>query len=169
MKRRWWWQRLKRDTLERVAFFVAIVGFPLLLISTGAVLYQFVEVRHIASSQNHIQLSILFFRNANTEIIDAIEISAIDGKTQILQDHGGKYTNTRLDNYLGDFDIVDQVYRERLLTEDEMCRTFSYYVIATLKNEEIKRYMANNLTYFDGIRDLETAVEKSKSKNCRAL
>jgi hypothetical protein len=102
MKKRWW-QQLKRDTLERVAFIVAIVGFPLLLISTGAVLYQFIEVRHIASAQNHILLSTLFFRDANTEIIDAIEMNAVDENTQILKDHGGKYSNTRLDNYLGDF------------------------------------------------------------------
>ena len=168
MKKRWW-QRIKRDALERIAFIVAIVGFPLLLISTGAVLYQFVEVRHIASSQNHIQLSILFFRNANTEIMDAIERNAIDGKTQVLEDHGGKYSNTRLDNYLGDFDIVDQVYREGLLTEDEMCRTFSYYVTTALKNEEIRKYIANNPAYFDGIQDLDAAIARSKSKNCRPL
>lgn len=57
-KKRW---HFSRDQLERVAFMVAIVGFPLLLISTCAVLYQFIEVRHIASSQNNILLSNLFF------------------------------------------------------------------------------------------------------------
>ena len=96
-----WW-RFRNETLERVAFIVAIVGFPLLVISTCAVLYQFIEVRHIASSQNYILLSNLFFRDANIAIIDAIEINAIDGKKQILREHGGENTNTRLDNYLGD-------------------------------------------------------------------
>ena len=84
-----WWHA-KNETLERVAFIVAIVGFPLLVISTCAVLYQFIEVRHIASSQNHILLSNLFFRDANTAIFDAIETDSIDGKKQILRKHGGR-------------------------------------------------------------------------------
>gem|GEM_PF-2074308 len=163
-----WW-RFRNEALERVAFIVAIVGFPLLVISTGAVLYQFIEVRHIASSQNYILLSNLFLRDANIAIIDAIEINAIDGKRQILREHGGENTNTRLDNYLGDFDTIDQVYKEGLLTEDQMCRSFSYYVTATLKNEEVKKYMADNPSYFDGIKDLKAAVEKSKKKNCHSL
>jgi len=50
-----------------------------------------------------------------------------------------------------------------------MCRSFSYYVTATLKNEEVKKYMADNPSYFDGIKDLKTAVEKSKKKNCHSL
>lgn len=166
MKRGW---HFKTDTLERLAFIVAIVGFPLLLLSTCAVLYQFIEVRHIASSQNHIQLSILFFRDANTAIIDAIELNAIDGKRKILREHGGEFSNTRLDNYLGNFDTVDQVYKEGLLTEDEVCRSFSYYVTATIKNEEVKQYIADNPDYFDGIRDLKSLVDKSKNKNCHAL
>lgn len=165
--KRWW--RFKTDTLERLAFIVAIVGFPLLLVSTCAVLYQFIEVRHIASSQNHIQLSILFFRDANTAIIDAIEINAIDGKKQILKEHGGEFGNTQLDNYLGNFDIVDQVYKEGLLTEDEMCRSFSYYVTATTKNEEVKQYMTKNPDYFDGIKELKAVVDKSKKKSCHSL
>jgi len=165
--KRWW--HFRREALERVAFIVAIVGFPLLLVSTCAVLYQFIEVRQIASAQNNILLSVLFFRDANTAIIDAIEFNAIDGKKQILKDHGGEYSNTRLDNYLGDFDIVDQVYREGLLTEDQMCRTFSYYVTATIKNEEVKKYMADNPDYFDGIKNLKSAIEKSKKKTCHLL
>jgi len=163
-----WW-RFRNETLERAAFIVAIVGFPLLVISTCAVLYQFIEVRHIASSQNHILLSNLFFRDANTAVIDAIEINAIDGKKQILRKHGGEYTDTRLDNYLGDFDIIDQVYKEGLLTEDELCRSFSYYVTATLKNEEVKQYMAKNPDYFDGIKELKAVVDKSKKKSCHSL
>ena len=165
--KRWW--HIKTGMLERLAFIVAIVGFPLLLLSTGAVLYQFIEVRHIASSQNHIQLSILFFRDANTAIIDAIEVNAIDGKSKILKKHGGVFSNTRLDSYLGNFDTVDQAYKEGLLTEDELCRSFSYYVTATVKNEEVKQYMAENPDYFDGIKDLKAVVDKSKKKSCHSL
>jgi hypothetical protein len=166
VEKRW---HIKREALERIAFIVAIVGFPLLLISTCAVLYQFIEVRHIASSQNTILLSQLFFRDANTAIIDAIEVNAIDGKKQILREHGGQFSDTRLDNYLGDFDIIDQVYKQGLLAEDEMCRAFSYYVTVTLKNDEVKAYMTANPTYFGGIKELKVAVEKSKMKNCHSL
>jgi hypothetical protein len=50
-----------------------------------------------------------------------------------------------------------------------MCRSFSYYVTATTKNEEVKQYMAKNPDYFDGIKELKAVVDKSKKKSCHSL
>jgi hypothetical protein len=163
--RKWW--RLANDNLERIAYIVAITGFPLLLVSTILVYNQLVDVRRIAASQNNIQLSILFLRNNNIAIIKAIERNVDDHKTQILRANGGSFDTTQLDNYLGDFETIDQVYREGLLTEDEMCVSFSYYVGITAKNQEIKKYLADNADFFGGVVDLATAVARSKDQNCR--
>jgi hypothetical protein len=100
----------------------------------------------------------MFLRDANTGIINAIEKR--NGK--ILTEH----TTTQLDNYLGDFETIDQAYREGLLTPDELCTSFSYYVTATSKNEEVQKYMAENSEFFGGLKDLEAVVKHSTNKNC---
>jgi hypothetical protein len=93
-------------------------------------------------------------------------MNAIDQKTQILKEHGGEFNNTQLDNYLGDFETIDQVYGEGLLTEDQLCMSFSYYVTATAKNEEVQKYMADNPGFFSGLKKLRVVVTNSKNKNC---
>jgi hypothetical protein len=70
-----------------------------------------------------------------------------------------------LDNYLGDFETINQVYQDRLLTEDQLCVSFSYYVTITAKNAEIQKY-AENYDFFGGLQDLTSAVTKSTDKNC---
>lgn len=151
-------RQFKAETLERIAYIVAIIGFPLLLLSTIGVFYQLTEIRRVAASQNNIALSTMFLRDANTGIINAIEKK--DGK--ILE----QYTTTQLDNYLGDFETIDQVYREGLLTEDELCTSFSYYVTATTQSEEVQKYVIANPGFFGGLKDLEAVVKNSTNKNC---
>ncbi len=156
-------QHFKTETLERIAYIVAIVGFPLLLLSTIGVFYQLTEIKRIASSQNNIALSTMFLRDANAGIINAIKKKG----GEILIEHGGQYTTTQLDNYLGDFETIDQVYREGLLTEDELCTSFSYYVTATTKNEKVQKYLIENPEFFSGLKHLEAMVKNSTNKNCR--
>lgn len=160
------WFRFETETLERAAYIVAIVGFPLLLVSTIGVFYQLRVVTQIAASQNNIALSTMFLRDTNSAIVNVIETNAADHKTQILKEHGGKFDDTQLDAYLGDFETIDQVYREKLLTEAELCTSFSYYVVATAKNEEIQKYLAANRDFFGGLLDLKVVVTSSKNKDC---
>lgn len=157
--KKWW--HCDTEKLERVSYFVTIVGFPLLVISTFVVLYQIIEVRRIASSQNNIALNAAFFNETNNGIINAIE-----NKRPILKEHKGKYTATQLDNYLGYFETIDQAYSEELLTEAELCTSFSYYVIATSKNKEVREYMEKNPSFFGGFPDLTSTIAKSKNSDC---
>jgi hypothetical protein len=160
-------RHIKKDTLERVALLVTIVGFPLLIISTIGVFYQLVVVEQIASSSNNIALSAMFFRDSNIAIISAIESNDPDHKTQILKENNGTFASTQLDAYLGDFETIDQAYVEGLLTEDELCTSFSYYVTATAKSEEVQNYLADNPEFFGGLKRLQVVVTNSKRKECR--
>jgi hypothetical protein len=159
-------RHIKKDTLERIALLVTIVGFPLVLISTLGVFYQLREVEKIAASSNNIALSTLFFRDSNFAIINAIESSTADHKTPILKDAGGDSNIAQLDGYLGDFETIEQAYSEGLLTDDELCRSFSYYVTATANNEEVQKYLVANPSFFDGLKRLQIAVTNTKNKEC---
>ena len=57
----------------------------------------------------------------------------------------GKFTEAQLDNYLEDFEIIEEVYEEGLLSEAQLCM-FSYYVTLTANNKEISDYIKKNTT-----------------------
>jgi hypothetical protein len=156
-------RRIKTETLERIAYIFAIVGFPLLLLSTLGVLYQLLVVTRIASSQNNIALNTMFFHSdSNNGIIDAIE----NGK-DILKKNHGEFNNTQLDNYLGDFDTIYQAYAEGLLSPDELCTSFSHYITTANENKEVAEYIKENTKFFGGIILLKDIVAKIPNENCR--
>ena len=154
MKRflRWLWSL---DTLARFAAIFTIVGFPILI-------FQIYEVRRIASDQNNIALNAAFINATNSGIIHAME-----KKKAILDTHHGRYNSTDLDNYLGQFETINQAYRSGLLSEADLCTSFSYYIDLTMKNDEVKKYLADNSDYFSGLVELSNVTIKSKDENCR--
>jgi hypothetical protein len=125
------------------------------------VFQQIGELKQIASSQNNIALNGEFFKSSNTGII-----SAIENNQPILTENGGKYTDAQLDNYLGDFDTIDQVYSEGLLTQDQLCSSFSYYVASTSENKEVQKYMIANPDFNSQFTDLVNIVASSTDPNC---
>ena len=154
-----------KEKLERWAYIVTIVGFPFLVLSMVSVFYQIGELRQVVSSQNNIALSAEFFNDVNTGIIDAVE-----NNKPILVEHKGRYTVAQLDNYLGNFETIDSAYREGLLSEDELCVSFSYYISVTSQNPEIQAYLKTSRKqdsgFFRGFSDLLGIVAKSENANC---
>jgi hypothetical protein len=71
-----------------------------------------------------------------------------------------------LDKYLGDFDTIDEVYRDGLITEGQLCRSFFYYVVTTMRNERVAQYLKKNPNYFGGIQDLSEVMARSKKRDC---
>ena len=151
----------KGKHLEKAAYIVTIVSLPILVVSLLLGYFQLKDLKQAVSSQNNISLNTMFFNDTNTGIIDAIE-----NAKPILVEHNGKYTDAQLDNYLGDFESVDQAYDEKLLTEDELCVSFSYYIASTTQNTEIKNYIASNRSFFSGLAALAGIVSESKDTNC---
>lgn len=156
--------------LEKWAAIVTIIGLPLLLISLGFAYVldqrtndQLTELTKVASSENNILLNTMFF-NDHTNIAILADID--DGKP-ILEINGGRFTEEQLDKYLGDFDTVDLAYQEGLLSANELCDSFSYYVTDTMGDAEIKHYLDQNTDYFPGIFDLNKIVASSTNQYCQ--
>jgi hypothetical protein len=113
-------------------------------------------------------LTTRFFNPTNTGIIDAIE-----NWKPILAPRG-KFTEAQLDNYLADFDTIDEVYEEGLLTEPQLCM-FSYYITLTATNKEISGYIAKirraqtpgSKPFFMGYYRIAGLVGKSRLPGCR--
>lgn len=149
--------------LEKAAAIITIIGFPVLVVSMLFVFYQIEELKQVASSQNNIALNTEFFNDTNTGII-----SAIENDQPILIEDKGKYTDAQLDNYLGDFDTISDAYDEGLLSENDFCDSFSYYVQITASSSEIQKYMiSEGSSYYSGLPELSVAVDESKDKICQ--
>jgi hypothetical protein len=63
--------------------------------------------------------------------------------------------------------MVDQVYGEGLLSESELCASFSDTIQRTERNPEVKDYLKENSKYFSGLPHLFATVDNSKNENCR--
>lgn len=125
------------------------------------------DAKEQTSSQNNIALNSQFYISENTKIINAIE-----NKKPILVSNKGSFTNSELDNYLNFFETINSAYSERLLSESDLCISFSYPIEITSKNQEIKKYISEQQAidkgFFGGFVELTDIVSKSKDKNCHA-
>jgi hypothetical protein len=159
-------------TIEKAAALVTVIGFPLLLVSLyyayeqdGLVITTVGKLEKIARSQNNILLSQMFFGSpVNLGIIEAIE-----SKEPILKSKGGKFSSTEMDKYLGDLETVWDVYEEKLLSEQDLCGSFSPYAQEAEANSEVQDYLKENSDFFDGVRALFTEVDRlgGKIESCK--
>lgn len=162
------WADIRSDQLERAAHAATIIGVPLFLLTVLLGYFQILEGNRAARLTNFITLANRVFNPTNTEIIDAIE----NWKPILAPE--GKFTEAQLDNYLADFDTIDEVYEEGLLTEAQLCK-FSYYIMLTTTNKEISDYIkkirqaqtATSKPFFIGYYRLVELVGKSRLPDCR--
>jgi hypothetical protein len=162
------WGRISSRQLERAAHVATIIGVPLVLLTVLFGYFQILDSNRAERLTNFITLTTRFFDPINTDIIDAIE-----NWKPILRPRG-KFTEAQLDNYLADFDSIDEVYEEGFLSEAQLCM-FSYYITLTATNKEISEYItkvrraqtAGSKPFFGGYYKLVELVEKSKLPECR--
>ena len=96
-------------------------------------------------------------------------IEAIESKEPILKSKEGKFSSTEMDKYLGDLETGWDVYEEKLLSEDELCGSFSPYAQEAGANSEVQQYLKENSDFFDGLPKLFTEVDRlgSKIESCK--
>jgi hypothetical protein len=125
-------------------------------------LFLIIDGREAVSAQDNIALNAEFFNDTNTGIIADLE-----NNQPILVENKGRYTDVQLDNYLGDFDTITDAYNEGLLSEMNLCDSFSYYIGITASSSEVQKYMTTEgLDYYSGLPDLTKVVNASKNPNC---
>ena len=162
-----------RDQLEKwsliAAALVTIIGFPLLLVSLwfahrvdDVISEQLREIKRIAQSENSVGLNTMLFNDPSNAGI----ISTIENNKPILIENGGVYSNVALDKYLGALDTIAQVYRDGFLSDDHLCRSFSFYIEEADKNSEVQNYLAKYPNFFHGFRELLPAIKTSQSSYC---
>jgi hypothetical protein len=153
------------ETLERAAYVATLVGVPLLLVSLLVGYIQIHDVAKVARLQTSISLNTEFFNPANTGII-----SAIEHDKPILIEHGGGFDDTQLDNYLGDFELIRSAFEQNLLTEDELCTSFSYFATRAANNREVHDYIEEERKtdrgFYGGFTKIVKVVLRSKNENC---
>jgi hypothetical protein len=162
------WCGISSEQLERAAHAATIIGVPLVLLTILLGYFQTLESNRAARLTNYITLASRVFNPANTQIIDAIE----NWKPILAPE--GKFSEAQLDNYLTDFETIDEVYKEGLLSEAQLCM-FSYYITRTANNKEISDYIkkirqeqtAASKPFFVGYYRLVELVGKSKLPDCR--
>jgi hypothetical protein len=162
------WRDIRSVQLERVAHAATIIGVPVVLLTLLLGYFQILEGNRATRLTNFITLTSRVFNPANTEIIDAIE----NWKPILVPE--GKYTEAQLDNYLQDFETIDAVYQEGLLSEAQLCM-FSYYITLTASNKEISDYIKKirqaqavaSKPFFTGYYRLVELVGKSRLPACR--
>ena|SRR6478672_951480 len=153
-------------TVEKVAAVVTIIGFPLVLVSLIFAITLDEHQLKIARSQNNIALNQMLYGDPrNIAIIEAIENKKAIVKTP---SGDGQFSSAQLDKYLGDLQTVYDVYKEGLLSEDELCGSFSVYIQEAEANQEVKDYLKANSKYFSGLPKLFAVVDNSTKPDCRA-
>ena len=141
----------------------ALVIFTVVLVAMTAVLI--IDSKNQTSSENNIALNSSFFNTMNTKIVNAIE-----SNQPILVENHGQFTDAQLDNYLGEFDTIENAYDDGLLSQSDFCDSFSYYIGITNKNSEIQNYIATqqktDAGFFTSLSDLANILANSKNENC---
>jgi hypothetical protein len=139
------------------------VGLVILTVVLAALTWWLMrDAREQAAVQSNIALNGQFYTPDNEALA-----GAIDRGDPILHPKG-KFTTDQLDTYLGNFDEIDATYNEGLLSEDDLCNSFSYYIQITAKNAEVQKYVADNHLAPDGLTSLVNVVNNSKDKNCHS-
>ena len=153
-----------RYSRKLIALTWVLVFFTIFLVIMTGVLIE--DGRNTASTQDNIVLNSQFFNIVNTGIIAAME----DNKP-ILQENRGQFIDAQLDNYLGDFDILQSSYDNKLLDENDFCDSFLYYIQLTNQNKEVQNYIAEQQKFYPGsfmsLAYLSNIVEKSSNENCK--
>ena len=126
-----------------------------------------IDSRNSASLQNNIALNSQLYSGSNLTVMEAIEI-----KNPILKDHGGTMSAFQLDTYLGTFEVIYSAYDRHLLSEDDLCVSFSHYVTVTMKYPEISTYLTDmrksDSGFFQGFVNLVRVITDSKDPSCAA-
>jgi hypothetical protein len=154
------------DRSTRIIVWLTVLTVALTILNVVLVERQIADALFMNRVQNNIALSSTFYNNANNLAI----ISALEDDMPILITNMGKFSLGQLDNYLGDFDTIADAYESRLLTERQLCDSFSYYVVQTHENPEIRNYIAeqrkDDPNFFRGLDDLYGVVMASKDSTC---
>jgi hypothetical protein len=102
----------------------------------------------------------------NRDLVDALDS---EPTTPILRKSGGRFTVERLGDYLGEYETLDDFYRDGLITCRMMYTEFSYDLEKAYQNKDVMAEVAeerkNDPTVWQGFLDLGGKFDKGY--NCK--
>jgi hypothetical protein len=149
-----------KQTMERLTYFL----IALTLGTLWLVVWQIRDARHAATVQNNIALTNSVLGDPdNIKIFEAIE----KRQGAIV----AQFTSAKIDSLLGAFEMIDDAVKHGLLTEHQLCVSFSYYIVLVHDDPELRAYVlsvrkdAEN--YYAGLDSLYRTVTRSADPTCR--
>lgn len=85
-------------------------------------------------------LGLQFDQRINTGVNFEIN-SAIESSSHLLKTSGGKFTESQIENYLGQYDTLYYLYRQDLINEQMIYNLFAFDVALAHKNQEIMGFL----------------------------
>ena len=130
----------------------------------GGVYFAGMQIRDVRNMQSA-QMMLEFNNDLNNQI-NAQIITTIEDDQPIFLKNGGKFTSTDIDKYLTNYELLNNIYEAGLITDDMLYNAFSYDVVKTYKNKEIKDYLfeirKKDKLFFAGFERLAKSLEISK-------
>jgi hypothetical protein len=131
----------------------------------AGVIFAGAQLRDIRNNQSA-QFMLEFDKDLNSGT-NLLLTEAIEKGEPLLKDNGGKFTTSDIDIYLSKYELLDATFEAGLIDNDMLYNSFSYDLVKTYENSEIKEYLVkirkeDNL-FFRGFEDLAISVKNANS------
>lgn len=122
--------------------FSEILHFTEVIAIVGTTLFAALQLRALRL-QNSADLALRLDQQLNTDVNENLENDLdSDPRTPILKEHGGKYTVIQLDNFLSQYETLDDLYQNGLITCRMMYNEFSGDLEDAYKNKDVMAQVA---------------------------
>jgi hypothetical protein len=125
--------------------------------------FQLSDFRYTQSAQFMLQFNQELSTSKNSQLAEAIE-----NNQPVFITNGGKFTTADVDNYLTNYELLNSTFQAGLIDNDMLYNGFSYDLVKTYRNPEIKSYIDqirktnNDNQLFAGFEQLAKAVQNAK-------
>jgi len=158
--------KIKSLNWEKLQKILTVIA---MLIGGGFALYQF----HVSNQIESARLMIDFNNQLRNGEHSYSKLIAAIGNNKPIIEPNGEYTEIDIDNYLVMWELLNNIYENRLITEDMLYDAFSYDIEKTYCNKEIQQYISRTRKegedLYMGFRDLANNILKADKTSCKKI
>ncbi len=133
-------KRFKKHGCSRWDFISRFLRTIEIVAIVAVVIFAAIQIRDMRNMQSA-QL-MLEFNEDLTSTTNSRIITAIEKNQPVFQKSGGEFTTTDIDNYLGIYELLNNVSEIGLISDNMLYNAFSYDIIKTYQNKEIQDYLS---------------------------
>ena len=114
--------------------------FIICLVITAGITLVYIEI-HDHNMINRNRFSYVLNKDFENNSVDTAIASDIDNGKPILNNHGGRWTDRQLSDYLGFFELMQDYMDAGSLNKRDVYDNFSYDILNAFNLPEIKKYI----------------------------